>query len=179
MKINFKQSKKYFIGVLVLVILVGGSLYVLRNKEIEIKFNENGSLVVPDKKWYEGHLSFSKRVIDLQDRLEEMEKNDDFGGATPQETFDGFVEALKVGDIDLASQYFVFNKREQKVKSLAIGKQNGVLNLLIGDLEKEKKEYQISDKHFRYRTFDEDNIAEFSFDLKFNEYTKVWKIESL
>ena len=179
MKINFKKGRKYFIGFLLLVIIVGGSLYFFRNKEIEIKFDENGSLVVPDKQWYEGYLSFTKRVVDLQDRFLEMGKMDDFGGATPQETFDVFVEALKAGDIDLASEYFVFNKREQIFKELSVGKENGVLELLIDDLDKDKKEYYILEDHFRYRTYDEDNVAEFSFDLQFNESTKVWKMESL
>ncbi len=178
MKINFKQGKKCFIGFLVLIIVVGGGLYILRNTEIEIKFDENGSLVVPDKKWYEGYLSFSERVVDLQDRLLEMEKMDDFGGATPQETFDSFVEALKAGDIDLASKYFVFNKREQMFGELSVGKENGSIGAFLEYADKIDEGKEHIKGYYRF-TVPEDGMAVMSFDLRFNENTKVWKIESL
>jgi len=176
---NIKTGKKYFIGGFLVLILVLGVFVVLRNKEIKIQFDENGRVIVMDKKWYESPIQFAKKLVDLQERLEEMKKLDDFGGATPQETMNAFVEALKKGDTELASRYFVFNKQEQMAKELMVGKENKILELLIGDLEKEKKEYKLAESHVRYRTFDENNIAEFSFDLIFNEYTDVWKLESL
>jgi len=176
---NIKTGKKYFIGGFLVLILVLGVFVVLRNKEIKIQFDENGRVIVMDKKWYEGPIQFAKKVVNLQERLEEMKKLDDFGGATPQETMDAFVEALKKGDTELASRYFVFNKQEQMVKELVAGKERDYSKGLISILEKEKKEYKLLENHVRYRTFDENNIAEFSFDLIFNEYTKVWKIESL
>ena len=178
MEINFKQGKKYFISGFVVVVLVVGVVMVLKNKEIEIKFDENGRMVVPDKKWYEGQMEFAEKVVDLQERLVEMKKLDDFGGATPQETFDAFVEALKKGDTKLASLYFVFNKQEQMAKELEAGKENGNLDFLIGYLEKVDTGKEIRDKLYRF-TVIEKETAIMSFDLEFNEYTKVWKLESL
>ena len=88
MKTDFKKGKRYFIAGSLVVILVVGVIVVLRNKEIEIKFDENGRFVDPEKKWYEGQVQFMKKVVDWQERLVEMKKLDDFGGSTPQETFE-------------------------------------------------------------------------------------------
>src|SRR3990167_4021988 len=37
---------------------------------------------------------------------------DTYGGKTPQETLDLFVDALKKGDVELASKYFALNDNE-------------------------------------------------------------------
>jgi len=178
-KINFKKGKKYFIGGLVLVLLLVLIVVMVKNKRIEINFDENGSAIAPEKMWYESQKQYMEKIVTWQDKLLEMQASDDFGGATPEETMDAFIEALKKGDTELASRYFVFNKQAQMAEELAIGKKNGVLDLLIDDLGKEKKEFKISENHIRYRTFNKDNVAEFSFDLVSNKETQVWKIESL
>lgn len=41
-----------------------------------------------------------------QKEIEQMYKNDTIGGKTPEETFDMFLDALKKGNIDLASKYY-------------------------------------------------------------------------
>ena len=46
----------------------------------------------------------------LQERLERPYRQDKYGGKTPEETFDMFLDALRKEDIDLASKYFVLNK---------------------------------------------------------------------
>jgi len=184
MKINFKRGKKYFISGFLVIFLVVGGVFV-RNKEIEIKFDENGRIIVADKKWYEGQVQFAKKLVDLQERLEEMQKLDDFGGATPEETFNAFVVALKEGDTVLASRYFVFNKQKQMAEELAIGKERGNLEDLIKILEKKENGdfYTGRDDKYEFVVIGDsgkwDGVVEFSFDLEYNEYTKVWKIKSL
>ena len=175
---NIKTGKKYFIGGFLVLILVLGVFVVLRNKEIKIQFDENGRVIVMDKKWYEGPIQFAKKVVNLQERLEEMKKLDDFGRDTPQETMDAFVEALKKGDTELASRYFVFNKQEQIAKELMVGKENGSIEMFLEYMNKidHGKEYI---KGYYEFTVAENNVAIMSFNLEFNEYTKVWKIESL
>jgi len=176
---NIKTGKKYFIGGFLVLILVLGVFVVLRNKEIKIQFDENGRVIVMDKKWYESPIQFAKKLVDLQERLEEMKKLDDFGGATPQETMDAFVEALKKGDTELASRYFVFNKQEQMAKELVVGRENGNLNKLIIFLEKQTFGTEIPRGYYSFEFINENNIVESSTDLSFNENTRVWKIESL
>ncbi len=118
-------------------------------------------------------------LLVLTEQYQEAYYADDFGGTNPQETLDLFVEALEKGDTELASRYFVVNKQKQTAKELSIGKENGVLELLIGDLKKEKYGAEISKDKYRFSTYDKDNVAEFSFDLVLNEEKNIWKIESL
>lgn len=40
------------------------------------------------------------------------------GGKTPEETLDLFIGALKVGDIEKASKYYVLDKQEETLKDL-------------------------------------------------------------
>ena len=191
MKIKFKNKKNsspwratVFFGILGVILVVGG-VVLLKNKEIEIKFDENGSLVVPDKQWYESPMQFAEKVVDLQERLEEIQKLDDFGGATPQETFDAFVEALKKGDTELASRYFVFNKQEQMKRELAVGKERGHLGGLIEILEKTEKGsfYTGRDDKYEFIVIGDsgkwDGVVEFTFNLVKNIEAGVWKMESL
>jgi len=176
---NIKTGKKYFISGFLVLILVLGVFVVLRNKEIKIQFDENGRVIVMDKKWYEGPIQFAKKVVNLQERLEEMKKLDDFGGATPQETMDAFVEALKKGDTELASRYFVFNKQEQMQIELIRINSEKKLGDMISDLLRAKESGYLSLDKFRYVILNSDGIVALMIDLSFNEYTKVWKIESL
>lgn len=76
------------------------------------------------------------------------------GGVTSQATIDLFVDALKQEDVELASSYFVISEREKWVKTLQIFKDNGFLDEMVADIEGDP------------------NLVE----LKFNEYSKVWKI---
>jgi len=184
-KINFKKGKKYFIGGLVLVLLLVLIVVMVKNKRIEINFDENGSAIAPEKMWYESQKQYMEKIVTWQDKLLEMQASDDFGGATPEETMDAFIEALKKGDTELASRYFVFNKQAQMAEELAIGKKNGVLDLLIDDLGKRNNGNFYAGRDDKYEFVvigndgEWDDAVEFSFDLVKNSETQVWKIESL
>lgn len=65
---------------------------------------------------------------------------DTYGGKTPQETFDMFLEALEKGDIELASNYFVLDRREKLKKELEEIVEKGYLDELINDLLQAKLE---------------------------------------
>lgn len=61
-----------------------------------------------------------KRVDDLVRTLKQTEEEDyklaladTYGGNTPQETLDMFIEAVEKGDYELASKYFVIPKQEE------------------------------------------------------------------
>jgi len=111
--------------------------------------------------------------------LEEAYKKDTYGGATPEETLQLFIDALKKGDVELAAKYFIPEKQKEEEENLNIGKNNDVLYLLISDLEKKKIGKKLSSNTFRFITVDDTNVVEFQFDLIFNKYTNIWKIENL
>lgn len=105
---------------------------------------------------------------------------DTYGGKTPEETLALFIDALKKGDIDLASKYYVLEKQEEELSGLRIGQKNGHIQKFIEILEKEKIGHD--DKllgFYEFITVDQNNVAEFSFRLVFNKYSNIWKIESL
>lgn len=75
---------------------------------------------------------YAKQLETARAALETAQKNDTFGGKTPEETFDMFLAALKLGDIELASKYYDVTVQEKALaglkKELA---DNGNLNLSI------------------------------------------------
>ena len=180
MNMEFLKDKKYFIGGFLLLILILGVLYFTQkvDQPIEIKFDERGVVIPPEKGPNESYLSYSQKIADLQGRIKEMMEKDDFGGETPEETLQLFIDALKAGKTELASRYFVVNKREQMAKELAVGTENGGIEIFLEYVEKIVDSREIRDDLYRF-TVAEGDKAIMSFDLIFNEHTNVWKIESL
>src|SRR3989344_4310089 len=84
-----KISLKFIAGFVVIIGLSLASLYLLQNY-----FN-------PERK-------AERRLAEL----ERLYAEDTYGGQTPEETLQLFIDALKAGDIDLASKYFVIESRE-------------------------------------------------------------------
>lgn len=83
-------------------------------------------------------------------KYEDLKKQyaaDTYGGRTPEETLQLFIDALKKGDIDLASKYFVIEKQEKWRIDLAKIQEKGLLGDMLADLEKielSKKEADIA-----------------------------------
>src|SRR3989338_10124979 len=63
----------------------------------------------------------------LVSKIEAPYKNDKYGGKTPEETFDLFLDALRKEDVDLASKYFVIPKQDNWGKALQEYKQQNLL----------------------------------------------------
>ncbi len=120
------------------------------------------------------------QLEDFYKNLSKVYEKDTYGGKTPEETLQLFVEALKQGDTELAAKYFIPEKQKKEAEELASGMKSGGVNLLLSVLRKERRGSYLDDEHFyEANTFDENNVAEFSFRLVFNPYTNIWKIESL
>ncbi len=72
----------------------------------------------------------------LQSKLEEIYRNDKYGGKTPEETFDMFIAALEKGDVELASKYFVIEKQESWKQSLAtIKSQPAIYDEMLAEMK--------------------------------------------
>src|SRR3989344_7855008 len=98
-----RSEKKYLI-VLVLIVAVVGGGYVLWDR-----FSETGKARHWAREAAEAVEKGEKAYIDAMTA-------DTYGGKTPQETLDLFVAALRAGDVDLASKYFLLDdglKREK------------------------------------------------------------------
>lgn len=70
--------------------------------------------------WIQGKIEARKQAaLDAEiEKLREKYKNDFDGGKTPEETLDLFIEALKAGDIEKASKYYVLEKQVEEFRSL-------------------------------------------------------------
>lgn len=83
--------------------------------------------------WIQGKIEArNQAALDAEiEKIREKYKNDLDGGKTPEETLDLFIEALKAGDIEKASKYYVLEKQAEEFKHLS----NDILGE-YGDLQK-------------------------------------------
>ncbi|MBI2024720.1 MAG: hypothetical protein HYT03_01330 [Candidatus Harrisonbacteria bacterium] len=118
-------------------------------------------------------------------QYEEAMRADTYGGKTPQETLDLFIEALRAEDIELASKYFLYddNLSKQKwVDRLNEIKNKGLLEIMANDIETRAKEdvkNKISENDFKFVLYADNEQVGARIDMQFNTYSGVWKIESL
>lgn len=93
------------------------------------------------------------------EKMMEPYYNDTYGGKTPEETYDMFIDALKKGDIELASKYFVVEKQDDWMKTLEEYKDENLLDSFVTELENTKKIWEKSEKNtetttsFKYKVF--------------------------
>jgi len=113
------------------------------------------------------------------DDMEKKYREDTYGGNTPEETLNLFIEALKAGDVDLASKYFVVEKQEEMKSRLIKIKESNYLNDMIRDLDKEKESNMLSDNRFNFYIYNDKNTLSIIISLIKNPFTDKWKIEEL
>lgn len=128
-----------------------------------------------------------KSVERFQGSLEEPYKKDIYGGKIPEETWAMYIDALKRGDIDLASKYYAVRDQEKRRKFLLEEKQIDNLKLyleqLSASLQKDESlpDFILANKeraYYYYMVRDIEAGEMIRNDIKFylNPYTKIWKI---
>ena len=88
---------KFVIGFLAIVLLAAGGFFVW-NKY----FSPQAKLARQTQENYQ-------KYLDWQAKYEKAMREDTYGGKTPEETLNMFIDALKKGDIELASKYFMLD----------------------------------------------------------------------
>ena len=130
-----------------------------------------------------------QKYLDWQANYEKAMREDTYGGKTPEETLQMFIEALKKEDIELASKYFMLETDTQSPDYLTRNKweaylkeiQNrNLLQQMAKDIEKNAKPLTktLNSEEFSYGLFNDDGTVGISINLKLNKYSGVWKIES-
>lgn len=142
----------------------------------------------------------------LQDEWEKPYREDTYGGKTPEETYDMFLDALREGDTTLASRYFVVDEQVKWEKTFDQYKDRNIISDFVKELEYtrtvwKKMPLPSSDDRlfkntisFEYATVVEKNTtADFegqkitipagnytnSTTFELNTYTKIWKVRDL
>ena len=115
-------------------------------------------------------------------------KADIYGGKTPEETLAMFVDALKKGDMGLASKYFMLDTNTQSPDYLTRRKWEEILNKvntdnkisdLIVSLEKAKTAGSSIQGYFGFEVRDKDGKLVGDIGMQLNKYSQIWKIESM
>ncbi len=115
--------------------------------------------------------------VEQEKQLIQQMKDDPYGGDTPEETLGLFIDALKKGDTDLASKYFVVGEREKWREYLNKEKGKGNIDQII--TEAEKLELSREDEREAFFTVaNKDNVVEVIVILKKGLNAK-WKITEL
>ena len=184
---KFLTIFKGWYGVLVLILLAGGVLWFV-----------NGGM--PKIYSYINNLRENWEVRQLQAQWEKPYRDDTYGGKTPEETYDMFLDALRKGDTELASKYFVVDDQEKWAKTLSKFKEGKSLEAFTKERENIKNQWEKIETGdsdtvgFRYSFIIQKNtLSEFNGQkitipagnytnettLELNKYTKIWKISSL
>ncbi len=165
-----KSYLKHITGFFGLIVLVGGSFFVW-----------NG--------YFSESAKYSRQVEENTNKYIEWEKNytkamteDVYGGKTPQETLNMFIDALKKGDVDLASKYFMLNEIgqvDQKwVDGLRKSNEEGKLQEIAKLAAQTKMTFKDEDGAV-FKLYDSVGEIIVMIEIKLNEFSKTWKIESL
>ena len=171
-----KSGRKYWkfvIGFLIIIVVVAGGFFVW-----DKYFSQQAKLNRQNAENYQ-------KYLDWQKNYEKAMREDTYGGKTPEETLQMFIEALRKEDVELASKYFVLRSdgssdpkwKEGLIKTKEIGKLQEVINVL----SKAKPDLgaRISEEYYVFSTRDENGTVTADIDLRINKYSGVWKIESL
>ncbi len=198
MKENIQKKKiiknlkiKIISIVFVLLLIVGGLIFVFLESITKEEF-------IPSE-----NIGFSsqKEYLEYYEGLKKEYQKDTYGGSTPKETLQLFINALKAGNTELAAKYFIVEKQQQMAEQFKVGKENNELQVKINQLEKSvliKSNSSLnSDDYMVYileyivektkPLMDEDGNVIFTIPagekisntVIFLKNNKVWKIESL
>lgn len=163
---------KFIAGFLAIIIIVGGGFFVWQKY-----FSPQAKL---DRQTQENY----QKYLDWQANYEKAMKEDTYGGKTPEETLQMFIDALKKGDVELASKYFILREdgiADPKWKEgLKATKDTGKLQEVAGLLSKARPdlESRSNENDFKFATYENSKLKAYV-NLEFNIYSHIWKIESL
>lgn len=117
---------------------------------------------------------------------EKKQKEDTYGGKTPEETLNLFINALESDNLELASKYFVLTvegKTDPKwMEALQKAKTEGKIKTIITILKDAKEDPKSSiniESHAVFATIDNQGIAIGRISFFLNEHSNLWKIESI
>ena len=175
-EINPKKSWwRYAVGVIgVIIFVLGGYVAWHQYFSSEARYRqevEKSALALPAK------LEAYKKAMEA----------DVYGGKTPEETLQLFIDALKKGDIELASKYYILDSDSAKIDpthldSLRKADEEGRLPEIIDLLSMAKRDQGskgASDNDIWFVVTNDNGQVIADPLLRFNKHSGIWKIERL
>lgn len=163
-KPRFWKFAAWFVGIVVIV-LAAASLASYVSPEAR-----------RDRELQRNYLQYQKGMSEFEAAM----RADTYGGKTPQETLDMFVDALKKGDVELASKYFALNGplSRGEWKTEIEKRKEEIIGVAIRAVPTPKQEK--SETTFWFSVYDQQNKeTQQLIEMSFNSSAGVWKIESL
>jgi len=174
-----RKYLKFIIGFLAIIILAAGGFFVW-----DKYFSPAAKINRETQKNYQ-------KYLDWQRNYEKAMREDTYGGKTPEETLQMFIEALKREDIELASKYFMLETDTQDPDYLTRGKifsalenyktQNklGGLISILSTLKPSRSNQSLDDGDYEFVSYDKDENVEITLLMVLNKQSNIWKIASL
>ncbi len=114
---------------------------------------------------------------------ENKQREDTYGGKTPQETIDLFVAALEKDDLELASKYFsltVEGKTDPKwLEILQESKENGLIDKAVKLIKSAEYAGESMPGYAGFDVLADDGTVMYDIGLRQNQFSNLWKIESI
>lgn len=125
-----------------------------------------------------------KGYEEAMNKISKTLMEDTYGGKTPQETLDMFIDALEKGDIELAGKYFALDvnlSRQKWVDALRDSYENDEISKIIDLLKRLKpsSKQSILETEYEFIVLGDSGLADYILHMNLNEYSKIWKIESM
>lgn len=128
--------------------------------------------------WRQKYLAH--QILSEYAALDNAYRTDPYGSTTPEGTLELFVSALKKGDADLASNYFLPEKKEVGLSQTKMIIANNRTTEVAKELENYKDRHYINNEMtFVMATYYQEEKAWSETTLKLNKYSQKWLIESL
>lgn len=135
-----------------------------------------GATVVFGIQYFRNKNSSEYQAVSYFKDLEKQYAEDPYGGSTPEETLQLFIDALKKGDTELAAKYFVIDKQAQWREDLARMEDKGLLAELIKEVEMTKLRV---DGDTAYFTLNREDDLSSQLVMQKNSLNRRWKITEL
>ncbi len=159
-----------------LALYFGYKLY--RDYEIEMAYQES---VAPFREAYERSAAYLKEADRIERKYKAMLKADHYGGKTPEETLDLFVDALKKRDYKLAAKYYLPWKQKEAeqyikkwIKEYNYGLQEFIRSYEDGVIKIDDDKFTGVDIEVYSST---DEQYPYIIEMTKNEINNIWKIE--
>jgi len=171
-----KTYWKFIVIFLMIIVITGGGFFVW-----ERYFSQQAEINRQTQKNYEKYLEWERNY-------EKAMREDIYGGKTPEETLQMFIEALKKEDIELASRYFMLETntedlnyltRKKWEEALKKAKNGGKLSEILMILSRAKTADSSVEGYFGFEVKDDKNELIADINMRLNRYSGIWKIESL
>ena len=137
-----------------------------------------GLLAYEQWKGRQGVENLAKALKQVEEESYKQAMADTYGGKTPQETLQMYIEAVEKGDYELASKYMIRDEQEKELKGLLnIKEDKQFLNQYLGDLKKSESDGEIIGSTFRMKS--KTDLGPYYF-IRFIKYPNgIWKISDI